>query len=113
MQPCPRRLIAGQPQHTLQTQGAGPILLTRHVPQPPCSPDIGDSEIHPAIARRPGKPGKHLLSRSVSRTLEWCEGNPPFLKSISWGRLSQGDIQLWRFDFERNEYFRNTKDSGG
>ena len=32
MQPGPRRLITGQAQHALQPQGAGPVLLTGHIP---------------------------------------------------------------------------------
>src|SRR5229473_4438834 len=35
MQPCPSRLITTHPEHSLQAQRAGSVLLARHVPHCP------------------------------------------------------------------------------
>lgn len=83
VQPGPRRLVAAQPQHTLQAQGAHPILLAgdephRQEPQPqglarPFEDRAGRQRHLPAAGATAQQPARHfrrLLHRSAGRAGE-------------------------------------------
>src|ERR1035441_4157006 len=42
--------------------------------------------------------GSPPRSKIAPQTPEWFAGNPPQPKSTGWGRVSQGDTQLWPID---------------